>query len=38
MKINLFNLFRKKNKLQDDFPYAQFMALPEEGGILYFPL
>ncbi|HBZ7769375.1 hypothetical protein [Klebsiella variicola] len=39
MKINLFNLFRKKNRLQDDFPHAQFMALPEEGGYpLFFSL
>lgn len=31
MKINLFNLFRKKNKLQDDFPVTQFSALPKKG-------
>lgn len=32
MKINLFNLFRKKNEFQDDFPIAQFSALPEGRG------
>lgn len=29
MMIKLFNLFRKKNELQDYFPVAQFSALPE---------
>ncbi|MDQ7883627.1 hypothetical protein [Atlantibacter hermannii] len=29
MKIKLFNLFSKKNELQDDFPVTQFSALPE---------
>lgn len=31
MKINIFNLFRKKNEFQDDFPMAQFSALPRGG-------
>lgn len=34
MKINIFNLFRKKNEFQDDFPMAQFSALPR-GGATY---
>lgn len=36
MKIKLFNLFRKKSQFQDDFPIAQFSALPKRGS--FYPM